>query len=148
MNGFFGLAAAYTLVWRGRLVLNLLTERQCIFVGGRRGVDRIRHAIVLGFTEVIDQQISGDRGHPGHESSLGVVIARESAVHLDEDLLGKVFSVVRRTREAVADVVDTPVVGLDDLLPSRGIAGDTAPDQHRNYLDVFQTKAPGKSETC
>ena len=52
--------------------------------------------------------------------------------------------VVGRSGEAVADVIDTPVVGLDDFFPGGGVARNTAADQHRNYLDIFQTELPGK----
>ncbi len=59
--------------------------------------------------------------------------------------LGKVLGIVGGTRETVADVVDTAVVGLNDFFPGGGVAGNTAADQHRNYLNVFQTRAPRKA---
>src|SRR5208282_6911958 len=94
---------------------------------------------------MIDQQVAGNGGDPGDERSLGAVVAGEGAVHLDEDFLGEVFGVVGRSGEAVADVVDTPVVGLNDFFPGSGVARNTAANQHRDYLDVFQATLPGKS---
>src|SRR6201993_1674809 len=91
---------------------------------------------------MVDEQVARNGGHPGDECALGVVVARKSAVHPDEDLLGEVLGVVGRSREAVADVVDSPVIGLHDFLPGGGVTGDTAPDQHRNDLDVFHWCSP------
>ena len=71
-----------------------------------------------------------------------VVVARKSAVHLDEDLLREVLGVVGGPSKAVADVVYPPVIGLHDFLPGSGVASDTAPDQHRNDLDVFHLRSP------
>src|SRR5580704_9965348 len=142
MHGLSHLPAAYVLVGRGRLVLNLLTQGLRVLVSRGRRVERIGDAVLLGLAEVIDQQVAGDRRNPGDERSLRAVIARQRPVHLDEDFLGQVFGVVGRSGEAVADVVDAPVVGLNDFFPGSGVAGNTAADQHRNYLNVFQPCAP------
>jgi hypothetical protein len=71
-----------------------------------------------------------------------MVVARERAIHLDEDFLREIFGVVGRSREAIADVIDTTVVGLDDFFPGSRVAGNTAADQHRDYLNVFQNWTP------
>src|ERR1022692_210981 len=94
---------------------------------------------------MIHQQVARDGGDPGDECSLRAVVTRQSAVHLDENFLSKVFGVVARSGEAVADIIDTPVVGLDDFFPGSSVAGNTAAHQHRNYLNVFQTEAPRKA---
>src|SRR5208283_4407625 len=130
--------------WR-RLVLNLLTERLRVFMRRRGSVQRVGHAILLGLAEMIHQQVSSDRGHPGDERSLRAVVAGERAVHLDEDLLGEILGVVGGAGKAVADVIDTPVVSANDFFPGSGVAGNATADQHRDYLDVFQTMLPGKS---
>src|ERR1700685_1721387 len=141
MNGFRNLPAADVLVGGRGLVLNLLAERQGVFVRGL-GVDGVGEAVLLGFAEVIDEQVAGDGGDPGDERAFGVVVGCERAVHLDEDLLGEVFGVVGRSGEAVADVVDTAVVGVDDFLPGSGVAGTAAADQHPDYLGVFPYLVP------
>src|SRR6185369_3254488 len=63
--------------------------------------------------------------------------------HLDEDFLGEVLGVVARSGEAIADVVNAPVVALNDLLPGHDVAGYAATDQHGNDLGVFQPALPG-----
>ena len=103
---------------------------------------RVGHAVLLGFAEVVDQQVAGDCGYPGDERALRVVVAGQRAVHLDEDFLGEILGVVGGSGEAIADVIDTAVIGLDDFFPGSRIAGDAAAHQHRDYLDVFQTKTP------
>src|SRR5579863_4300628 len=91
---------------------------------------------------MVDEQVARNGSDPSDERPLRVVVARESAVHLDEDLLSEVLGVVGRSGEAVAEVVDSPVIGLHDFLPGGGVTGDTAPDQHRNDLDVFHWCSP------
>src|SRR6516162_625786 len=91
---------------------------------------------------MVDQQVASDGGNPGHECTFRRVIARKRAVHLDEDFLRQVLSVIGRTGEAVTDVVYPAVIVLHDLLPGGGIAGDTTPDQHRDDLDVFHCFSP------
>ena len=78
---------------------------------------------------MIDQQVAGNGGDPGHEGALTGVIGVESAVHLDEDFLGEVLGVVGVAGEAVADVVDAAVVALDDFLPGSGVSANAATDQ-------------------
>ncbi len=67
MHGFSDLPAAYALVGRRGLVLNLLTERLGVFMCGRGCVQRVGDAVLLGLAEVIDQQVAGDGGDPGDE---------------------------------------------------------------------------------
>src|SRR5271169_6486843 len=143
MNGFRDLAAADVLVGRRGLVLNLLAQGLGVFVRGG-GVERVGDAVLLGFAEMIDQQVAGNGGDPGDERTFGAVIGGEGAVHLDEDFLGEVFGVGGGSSEAEADVVDAAVVGLNDFFPGSGVAGNAAAHQHRDYLDVFQVKLPGK----
>src|ERR1700730_10012426 len=106
MNGFPNLPAANMGIGGRRLVLNLLTEWLGILVRRRPGVQRICNPVLLGLAEVIDQQVARDGCYPGDKRSLRAVIARKRAVHLDEDLLGKVFSVIRRSGKAIANVID------------------------------------------
>ena len=109
---------------------------------GRGGVHGIGHPILLGLSEMVHQQIPRDRRDPGNECTLAMVIARESAVHLDEDLLGEVLGIIGGAGEAVTEVVNAPIIGLHDFLPGSGVAGNTSPNQHRNDLDVFHLHSP------
>src|SRR5258708_12245956 len=110
---------------------------------GRRSVERVRHPILLGLAEMIQQQVAGDRGNPGRKCTLVGVVAGESAVYLYENILGEILSVVSRARKTIADVVDASMVVLDDFFPGGGVAGDTAAAKHRDALDVFQPPLPG-----
>src|SRR5208283_2589352 len=78
----------------------------------------------------------------GNKRALGVVITRKRAVHLDENFLGEVFGIVARSGKAVADVIYPAAIALDDFLPGGSVAGKTAPDQHRDHLDVFHLSSP------
>ena len=71
------------------------------------------------------------------------VVGIQGAEHLDEDFLGKILSVVAGSGETIANIVDTPVVALNDFLPCHCIAGYAATDQHGNDLGVFQPALPG-----
>jgi hypothetical protein len=71
-----------------------------------------------------------------------MVIARESPVHLDEDLLSEVLRIVGGPGKAVTEVINASIVGLHDFLPGSGVAGNTSPNQHRNDLDVFHLHSP------
>src|SRR5579862_2572276 len=124
--------------------MNLLAQRLRVFLGGSRRVERVRQTLLLGFAEVVDQKVARDCRNPRNERPLRGVVGGKCPVHLDEHFLGKVFGVVGRSGKAIADVVNTTVVGLNDFFPGRGVPGDTAPDQHRNYLDIFQTKLSRK----
>src|SRR5947209_12674661 len=115
MNRFLHLAAAYALVGRRGLVLDLLTQRLRILMRGRGRVQRVGDAVLLGLAEMIDQQIPRDGRNPGYERALRAVIARQRAVHLDKDFLRQVLGVVGGSRESVADVIDAPLVSLNDF---------------------------------
>src|ERR1700677_87522 len=91
---------------------------------------------------MIDQQVPRNRGYPGHERPLTGVIGIQCPVHLDKDLLGEVLGVLRIPRKAIADVINPPVIALDDLLPSRGVARNAATDQQSDNLGIVQKQAP------
>src|SRR5271154_1626120 len=89
---------------------------------------------------MIDQKVAGNGGDPGHERPFFRIVGVQGAVHLDKDLLGEVLSVFRVSGEAIADVVNSPLIALDDLLPSRGIARNAATDQQSDNLGIIQTR--------
>ena len=126
------------------MVRDLLTERLGVLVIGSRRVHRVGHPVLLGLAEMVHQQVAGNGRNPGDERAFRCVIARKRAVHLDENFLRQVLGVVGRAGEAIADVVYPTVIGLHNLLPGGGIAGDTTPDQHRDDLDVFHVRSPEK----
>src|SRR5262249_54663494 len=132
------LAALYVGVWGPGWIRNLFAQRLGIFVFRGSCIQRIGHAVGFGLSEVIYQQVSGNRGYPGHERAFPALVCIQSAVHLDEDLLGEVLGVVSVARKAVADVVNAPVMALDDLFPSRRIAANTAANQQSDDLGFFQ----------
>ena len=47
--------------------------------------------------------------------------------------------------KAIADVVDAPVVALDDLLPGRSVAANAATDKQSDNLGFFQNRTPRTS---
>src|SRR5215470_7721418 len=106
------------------------------------GVNGVRDPVLLGFAEVIDEEVAGHGGDPGHKGAALHVVGAERAVHLDEDFLGKVLGVVGGAGETVADVVDTAMVALDDLFPGDRVTGDAASDKSIDDLDVFQPALP------
>ena len=77
----------------------------------------VGNPIILGFPEVIHQQISGYRGHPRIEGSLFCVEAGQGSVDLYEHFLGQVFGVFAPTSEPIADVINAPVKPLNDFFP-------------------------------
>src|SRR5271169_4925320 len=142
MHHFLGLLALYGLLWAGRLVFQLLTHRQAVFLPARRGLQRVCHPVVLDFAEVVHQQVAGYRGHPGHQRGPRPVKGAQGAVNLDEYFLRQVGSVIGRARKPVADVIDAPMVLLDDFLPCRGVARYTATDKRVHRLVVVQLILP------
>src|ERR1700751_3381040 len=94
---------------------------------------------------MINQQIASHSRDPGHECAAIHVIRVERSVHLDENLLCQVLGIMGRSCEAITDVVDTPMIPLDDLLPSGCVAGNAATDQQSSHLGVFQNLLPGNS---
>ena len=89
---------------------------------------------------MIDQKIASNSSDPSHKRALTRVISIQSPIHLDEDLLGEVLRVLGIPRKPVADVVDSPVIALDNLLPSRGIARNTATDEQSDNLGIIQNR--------
>ena len=111
------------------MIGDLLAQWHGIFMFRWRCIQRIRYAFLLGLTKVIDQQVTGDGRHPGHERRPLRVIGFQAAIHFDEDFLGEVLRLVWRAGKAIADVIDAPVVALHNLLPSGGLAGNAATDE-------------------
>src|SRR6185437_4126869 len=71
------------------------------------------------------------------------VIGAQRFIHLDENVLSKIFGFVARTGEAVANVVDAPVILANDVLPGSCVASHTATDQSSYDLGVLQPALPG-----
>src|SRR5262249_38083854 len=113
MNGIPCLAALYMGVWGSRGVRNLFARGLSVFMLGGSRIQRIGHTVVFALAEVVHQQIACNRGHPGHERALAAFVRVQGAVHLDKDLLGEVLGVVGIAREAIADVVNPPMMALD-----------------------------------
>src|SRR6185312_5289548 len=60
------------------------------------------------------------------------------AIQADKDLLCQVFRIASRSRKPVANVVDTPILLADKLLPGACIASNAAPNQSRCERILFQ----------
>src|SRR5713101_7444180 len=142
MYQFPSLATLYARIRRPAFVLDLVAQRHRVLVFGRGCVQRVGHAILLALAEVVHQQVAGDGGDPGHEGAALDVVGTQRTEHLDEDFLGKILGVVARTGEAIADVVDAPVVALHDFLPGHYVAGYAATDQHSNDLASSNPHSP------
>src|SRR5271157_1583190 len=142
VDHLLGLLALHPRLGSGGRIFQLLGQRQTFLLVSGRSVQRVSNSVVLSFTEVVHQQIARDRGYPGHEGGPRSVIRAQRAVHFDEHFLGQVSRVLCRARKAVADVVDTPMVLLDDVLPSRSVASHTATDKGIDGLDVVQSALP------
>ena len=71
-----------------------------------------------------------------------VSIGTQRAIHLDEHFLGQVRRIIWRAGKPVADVVNPPVILLDNLLPCRGVARHTATDKGIDSLVVVQSALP------
>ncbi len=142
MHHFPSLPALHRRIRRHPPISDLLAKWLGIFMFGGRGIQRIRDPVALTLAEMVDQQVAGNGGDPGHKRTLARIICIESPVHLDKDLLGEVLRIVGVTSKPVADVVYPPVIALNDLLPSRGIARNTATDQQSDNLGFFQTRLP------
>src|SRR5271157_959504 len=136
------LLALHPRLGSGGRIFQLLGQRQAFLLVSGRSVQRVSYSVVLSFTEVIHQQIARHRGYPGHEGGPRGVIRAQGAIHFDEHFLGQVSRVLCRAGKAVADVVDTPMVLLDDVLPSRSVASHTATDKGIDGLDVVQSALP------
>ena len=111
-----------------------------LIAGGR--VQRVRDPVVLSLTKVVHQQISSDRGNPCHERGPCGVERAERAIHLDKYFLGQVGRIVGRAGKAIADVIDAAMILLNDFLPCRSVAGNTATDKGIDGLDIVQSALP------
>src|SRR5205823_7714170 len=49
---------------------------------GCGGVERVGEALLLGATEMVDQQVAGDGGHPGGESAFTGVIGFQGPIQI------------------------------------------------------------------
>src|SRR5215471_3601374 len=127
--------------WKGT-VLNSVAAWHLIFVFGNGSVERIGHTIMLGPAKMIDQKIARNGGYPGHKRASLDIIRIQRFIHLDENFLGQVLGVVPGTGKAITDVINAPVVALDDFLPGGCIARNTATDQSSNELGIFQPALP------
>jgi hypothetical protein len=52
--------------------------------------------------------------------------------------LGEVLSILRIPRKPITNAINPPVIALNDLLPGRGIARNTATDQQSDNLGIIQ----------
>src|SRR5664280_2119715 len=91
---------------------------------------------------MVHQQISSDRGDPGHERSPRGVERAERAIHFDEYFLGQVCRILGRSGKAIADVIDPAMILLDDFLPSRSVAVNTSTDEGIDGWDIVQSALP------
>src|ERR1022692_4601040 len=91
---------------------------------------------------MVHQQISSDRGDPGHERSPCGVERAKRAIHFDEYFLRQICRILGRSGKAIADVVDPAMILLNDFLPSRSVAGNTATDEGIDGLDIVQSALP------
>src|ERR1019366_2394416 len=121
---------------------DLLAQRLRVLMLGRRGIQGIRDSVAFAFAEMIDQQVAGNGRDPGHERALARIVGIQGAVHLDKDLLSEILRVAGIAGKAVADVVNPPVIALNDFFPSRGIAPNAATDEQSDNLGFFQNQTP------
>src|SRR6202051_3445372 len=119
---------------------DLLAQWLRILVLRRHGIQRIRNSVAFGFAEMIDQQVPCDGSDPSHKRALARVIGIQSPVHLDKNLLGEVLSILRIPGKPVANAINPPVIPLNNLLPSRSIARNTATDQQSDNLGIIQNR--------
>ena len=142
MDQLLRLLAAHPGFGTGRAVFQLLCQGQAIVLVARRCLQRVRDAVVLSLAKVVHQQISRDRRDPGHKRSPRSVEGAERAIHFDEYFLGQVSRIVGRSGKAIADVIDPAMILLNDFLPSRSVAGNTATDEGIDGLDIVQSALP------
>src|SRR5947207_8569534 len=92
-------------------------------------IQRIRYAISLRPTVMVNQQIARHARHPGCESAMGRTIAAQSPVHSQEDILRQILGLRPVSREPVADVKNAPAVATHKFLPGRPVALEALLDQ-------------------
>src|SRR5260221_425879 len=117
--------------WRVWLFICFLPVAQGkgIVLLAQPGINRVSNAVLPAAPEVVHQQVAGKRGQPGSKSAFLNVIAAKGPVDSDKDILGQVLGVVSGVGEAVAEVIDAPLVQTHNALPSHSIAGHTLPHQ-------------------
>ena len=118
----FELETGDVLLLRGPGVGEPVGHGGTIFFAVEGGIEGLGGALEAGAAEVVDQEIAGEGGDPGLEAALLGVEAGQVLVELEKDLLGEVFCVAAGAGEAVADGVDTAMLGGDQLLPCLGVA--------------------------
>ena len=87
---------------------------------------------------MVDEHVASEGREPGIEGSSIGLIAAHRPIQANKNLLGQVLGIARRAGEAIANVVDTPVLLLDKLLPSGSIAGDASSNQGISKRVFFQ----------
>ena len=93
-----------------------------VFFAVEGGVEGVAGAVEAGAAEVVDEEVPGQRSDPGLEAALLGIKAGKVLVELQEDVLRKVFRIGGGSREAVADSVNTPMLGNNQLLPGLRVA--------------------------
>src|SRR5271167_424778 len=142
MDHFLRLLALNSRLGTGGRIFQLLRRREALVLASRGRVEGGGHPVVPSLTEVVHEQIARYCGNPSHERGPRGVVRAERAIHLEEYLLGQVSRLVWRTRKPVADVINPTVILLDDLLPSRSVASNTATDKGIDGLGVVQSVLP------
>jgi len=92
-------------------------------------VQRIRYAVPLGSTIMVNQEIARHAGHPSCESAMGRTVTSQSPVHTEENILRQVLGFRSVSREPVANVKDAPAVTTHKFLPGRPVALEALLDQ-------------------
>src|SRR5690349_1179983 len=87
---------------------------------------------------MIDEHVPGEGSQPGVERSPVRLIAAHGPIQPDKYLLGKILSVSGRAGKTIANVVDTPVLMFDELLPCGRIACDASTNQGIGERVFFQ----------
>ena len=88
-------------------------------------------AFGLEFPVMVDDVISANTDHPGHERPRLRPVRIESSIHLHEDLLREIFGLVKSSREAVSQIVDPLVVLANYVFPGTVVAGQAPFNQVR-----------------
>src|ERR1700722_5586234 len=105
------------MLLRGPWIGQPIGHRGAVLFAVEGGVEGVAGPVKTGAAEVVDEEVSGQGGDPGLEAALLGVEAGEIFVELEEDVLGEVFCVGGGAGKTVADSVNTPVLGDDELLP-------------------------------
>ena len=92
------------------------------FLGGIPSfVEGAGGALIAGAAEVVHQKVASHGGDPHLEAAAIGVEAGKVGVDLEEHVLCEVFGVGGVAREAVAEALDTAVVGANQFSPRAGI---------------------------